>query len=201
MNSGSWCSRSINHLDSIRSFRKYHFPWATFFPSILVPCSKQTQSSSFWRKTHTGFTSQHQLPFRSMQQSTFPKDQTHSLQTKNNWTPQGAKEKNKEARGSLFLDQNFTATRPLGIGCLGIFISVSSCLFTLVTLSSWVPTEVRGRQLSWWPCQDIEGNSGFKSISYTRSAMCGQVIKLIWASLFTSLKIMMRTSNSENFPV
>lgn len=47
MNLGSWCSRSINHLDPIRSFRKCHFPWATFFPSILVPCLKQTQSSSF----------------------------------------------------------------------------------------------------------------------------------------------------------
>lgn len=47
MNLGSWCSRSINYLDPIRSFRKCHFPWATFFPSILVPCLKQTQSSSF----------------------------------------------------------------------------------------------------------------------------------------------------------
>lgn len=55
--------------------------------------------------------------------------------------------------------------------------------------------ELIPRTASWWlakPGMELgkEGNLGSKPMDYTRSVMCGQGNKLIWASLFSSLKTM-----------
>lgn len=131
--------------------------------------------------------------------SSFKRAAKHMLKGSNNslptngkqLDPQGAKRKEQEASGSLWPDENFTATRLPGADALA-FPYLSPLVWlkqplsaghTLNRYGNWAGSSGRGRT----------GNIGSEPSGYASSMVCSrQGIKLLWTSLSLSLKVMMR---------